>query len=409
MTAFNSDNIERELYTEQLKKFIDVPVIKVITGVRRSGKSALLELFQKDLLKFTDPEHIIFIKFEDLDFSFITDHKKLHEYVTSKFKDEKRYYVLLDEVQNVDEWEKGVNSLRLRNTDIYITGSNSKLLSSELSSLLGGRYVEFRLHTLSFSEFINFRKECGIGSEDTEDELDAYIRTGGFPILSRSGFDHQSARKIITDINNSTILRDVVQRNNIRNVDLLQRIVAFIYDNVGNVTTAGNIADYFKKEYRTVDKETVYNYLRYLEEALIIEKVGRYDIRGKRLLETYDKYYLAEHSLQYVVRDFNAGNITGILENIVYLELLRRGYSVNIGKLGSKEVDFVAERPGSKLYVQVCYLFADEGTIEREFAPLTMISDSHPKLVVTMDRYWNINRDGVRGMHLKDFLLNGPE
>jgi len=408
MTTYRSTNIERELYGEQLKKYIDIPLVKVITGIRRSGKSALLELFQEDLLKITDQEHIIFIKFEDLDYSFITDYKKLHDYVTSQIKDEKRYYVLLDEVQNIDQWEKGVNSLRLRNTDIYITGSNSKLLSGELSTLLGGRYVEFRLHTLSFSEFINFRKECGIGSDNTDDELDAYIITGGFPILSKNRYDHQTARKIIVDINSSSILRDVVQRNNLRNVDLLQRIIAFIYDNVGNITTASNIADYFKKEHRAVDRETVYNYLQYLEDAHIIEKVGRYDIRGKKLLETNEKYYLAEHSLQYAVRDYNAGNITGILENIVYLELLRRGFSVKIGKFGDKEVDFVAEKSECKLYVQVCYLFANEETIEREFTPLTMIRDNYPKLVVTMDRYWNVNKDGVRGIHLKDFLLNGP-
>ena len=407
MAADHSVNIPRELYTEQLKKYVDVPLVKIITGIRRSGKSALLELFQENLLKITDREHIICIKFEDIEFDFITDYKKLHEYVLSLIKDEKRYYVFLDEIQTVEKWEKGVNSLRLKNTDIYITGSNSEILSTDLSNLLGGRYVEFRLHTLSFSEFINFRKEYNIGSDDLDDELDAYIRTGGFPILSKGRFDNQTSRKIITDINSTAILRDVIRRNNVRNVDLLQRIVAFICDNVGNITTAKSIADYFKKEYRSVDYETVHNYLQYLENALLIEKVRRYDIRGKKLLETFEKYYLAEHSLQYTVREYNAGNITGILENIVYLELLRRGFSVTVGKLYENEVDFVAENTEGKLYVQVCYLLANEEAVEREFSPLTKIRDNHPKLVITMDRYWNVDRDGVKGMHLKDFLLSG--
>ncbi|MDR0309282.1 MAG: ATP-binding protein, partial [Candidatus Methanoplasma sp.] len=206
-------NVERTLYTEQLKKYIDVPLVKVITGMRRSGKSALLELFMEELLNTTDREHLIYINFEDAEFDFITGYKELHEHVLSKISDDKRYYIFLDEIQNVKDWERGVNSLRLRNTDIYITGSNSKLLSSELSTMLAGRYVEFRMHTLSLTEFIRFRKEYGIGSGDTDEELDAYIRTGGFPLLSKSAFDEQTVRKIITDIHNSAILRDVIQRH----------------------------------------------------------------------------------------------------------------------------------------------------------------------------------------------------
>ena len=399
-------NIKRELYVEQLKNYIDVPLVKVITGIRRSGKSALLELFQENLLDVTDQEHIISINFEDVAFDFITDYKKLHAYVLSKMKDERKYYIFLDEIQNVEKWEKGVNSLRLRNTDIYITGSNSKLLSAELSTLLAGRYVEFRLHTLSLSEFITFRKEYGIGSDDIDNELSEYIRIGGFPVLSKGRFDYQTARKIVADINSSAILRDVVQRNGVRNVNLLQRIVSFIYDNVGNVTTAKSISDHFKQERRSADIETIHNYLQYLEDALIINRVRRYDIRGKKLLETFEKYYLSEHALQYAVREYNAGNITGILENIVYLELLRRGFSVSVGKFDDKEVDFVAERPDGRIYIQVCYLFASEETIEREFSPLMKIRDSYPKLVVTMDKYWNVEKNGARGIHLKDFLLS---
>ncbi|MDR1690565.1 MAG: ATP-binding protein [Candidatus Methanoplasma sp.] len=399
-------NIRRDLYTKQLKEYANLPLIKVITGIRRSGKSALLELLREDILKVTDLEHIISINFEDLEFDFISDYKKLHEYVLSQIKDDRMHYVLLDEIQNIDQWEKAVNSLRLKNTDIYITGSNSNILSSELSTFLAGRYVEFRLYTLSFAEFIDFRKTYGIGSEDIDDELDAYIRIGGFPVLSKGRFGDGTAGKVIADINNSAILRDVVQRNKIRNVQLLQKLIAFIYDNIGNITTVKSIADHFKKERRTADYETIHNYLKYLEDALIINKIQRYDIRGRRLLDTYDKYYLTEHSLQYSVREYNAKNINGILENIVCLELMRRGFSVSVGELGDKEIDFIAEKHGRKLYIQVCYLFAGKDTIEREFSPLKKISDNYPKIVVTMDEYWNVEEEGIRGMHLRDFLLS---
>ena len=397
--------IERKLYSEQLKSFIKKPVIKVITGIRRSGKSALLELFQNDILKFADQDHIININFEDTRFGFITDYKKLDEYILSLIKDDKTYYILLDEIQEIKQWEKCINSLRLRNTDIYLTGSNSNLLSSELSTLLSGRFVEFNLYTLSFSEFIYFRKKRGFGSDDMDYELEAYIKMGGFPILSVSEFDPGAARKIVADINNSAILRDVMERNKIRNIQLLQKIIAFVYENVGNITSTKKISDFLKSQKRSADFETVYNYLQYLENALIIHKVPRYDIKGKKLLESYEKYYLAEHSLQYTVKEYNAGNISGILENIVYLELRRRGYSVSIGKIAEKEIDFIAEKSGDKLYVQVCYLLSNEETIEREFAPLLEVRDSYPKIIVTMDKFWQIEKDGVKGIHLKDFLL----
>jgi predicted AAA+ superfamily ATPase len=400
-----NDNIERKLYTEQLKHYINVPVIKVITGIRRCGKSALLDLFQDDVLQISDRQHIISINFEDTKFDFITDYKKLDEYILSLIKDDKTYYIFLDELQNIDKWEKSVNSLRLRNTDIYITGSNSTLLSSELSTLLAGRYVEFHLYTLSFSEFIDFRKKKNIDFGDGN-ELDAYIRYGGFPVLSTAAFDPQTARKIVADINNSAILQDVVQRNKVRNVQLLQKIIAFIYDNTGNITSAKKISDFLKSQKRTADFETVYNYLQYLENALIIHKAQRYNIKGKKLLESYEKYYLAEHSLQYTIREFNAANISGILENIVYIELKRRGYSVCVGKINDKEIDFIAERPEGKLYVQVCYLFSNKETIEREFAPLLEIRDNYPKIVVTMDPFWQIEKNGIKGIHLKDFLLD---
>jgi predicted AAA+ superfamily ATPase len=407
----NDPNFERKLYTEQLKSFVNKPVIKVITGIRRCGKSALLELFQNDILQFTDKNHIIYINFEDTQFDTLTNYKQLDEYVLSLMKDNKTYYLFFDEIQGVEHWEKCINSLRLKNTDIYVTGSNSNLLSSELATLLAGRYVEFCLHTLSFSEFMDFRKKRGIGSENVDEELEAYIKTGGFPVLSSNNFDHFSARRIIIDINNSAVLRDVIERNNIRNIQLLQKIIAFIYDNIGNISSAKKLSDFFKSQNRTADFETVYNYLQYLENALIIYKAPRYDIKGKKLLESYEKYYLADHSLQYTVREFNMANISGILENIVYMELRRRGYSVSVGRIADRktddrEIDFIAENTSGKIYIQVCYLLASEEIIEREFAPLLEVRDNYPKMIVTMDRFWQIEKDGVRGIHLKDFLLS---
>ncbi|MDR0198656.1 MAG: ATP-binding protein [Methanomassiliicoccaceae archaeon] len=402
----NRVNVERKLYTEQLKKYVNTEFVKVITGIRRSGKSSVLELFQKDILELTDREHIIYINFEDVEYDHIKEYKKLHEYVLSRIRDERTYYLFLDEIQNVTGWEKCVNSLRLRNIDIYLTGSNSNLLSSELATLLAGRYVQFRLYTLSFEEFIRFRKEYGVGSDDIDSEMDAYIKIGGFPGLSVGIHDHQTARRVVADINDSVIRRDVLRRKNIRNEQLFESVISFIYDNIGNITTAKNIADHLKGQRRSADIETVYNYLQYLEEALVTHKVQRYDIRGKRLMETFEKYYLADHSLQYTVREYNEKNLPGILENIVYLELLRRGYAVGIGKFDNKEVDFVAERPDGKVYVQVCYKLGSERTTEREIGTLLKIRDNYPKLVVVYDKLWQIERDGVRGIHLKDFLLS---
>ena len=399
--------IERKLYTEWLKEFVNTDLIKAIIGLRRSGKSSLLKLFQKSILEeFTDPEHIISINFEDKDFDPIKSEDKLHEYVLSRMKDKKKYYVFIDEVQEVEGWEKCINSLRLRNTDIYITGSNSKLISSEITNLLGGRCVQCHLHTLSFSEFMDFRRSYGISSAGAGEELEEYIRTGGFPILSTGRFSDRARTEIITGINSTAILRDVINRNNIRNVPLLDMIIAFVYDNIGNAVSAKKISDFLKGQRRNADIETVHNYLRFLEEGMIIHKIQRYDIRGKRLLETFDKYYLAEHSLQYTVRGYNEKNLPGLLENIVFLELLRRGYTVSIGRLHDKEVDFVAEKGKSKVYLQVCYLLGSSDTTEREFGPLREIRDSHTKLVVTMDRFWQREDSGVRGIHLTDFLLS---
>lgn len=400
--------IERRVYTEKIRGFLDVEQIKILTGIRRSGKSEILKLVKKEVSKVTDEEHIIFINFEGSEFDEITSYKELNRYVEGRMKDKKRYYIFLDEIQAVEDWEKAVNSLRMKNTDIYITGSNSKLLSGELATLIAGRYVTFEVHTLSFAEFIQFRNESGVVSAETSaDELDEYIRIGGFPLLSTCRLTHDQVRQLVADIHSSTVLKDVVKRNNVKNVPLLERIIAFVYDSVGSLVSIRKITDYMKSNGGGADFKTVSNYIGYLEAACIIRKVSRYDIKGKKLLESNDKYYLADHSLQYVVRDIRRTNLPGVLENIVYNELIRRGYNVYVGKIGTKEIDLVAEKTSidEKIYVQVCTELGSEETFEREFSPLAEIKDHHHKYVVTLDKYWGENKNGVKGIHLKEFLL----
>lgn len=402
------ETILRKTYLEQIKGFIDSEFVKVITGLRRSGKSELLKMIRNEVLKKTDADHVIYINFEDADFDNLLNYKALNSYFKTNIKDEKRYYIFLDEIQDVDEWEKAVNSLRLKNTDIYIIGSNSKIMSDELASKLGGRTVTFKVFPLSFREFIDFRCKTGLSDgKNLDGELDAYIKRGGFPVLSVTKFSDEDARKIVQDINSTALIRDVIQRYQIRRPQLLEKIIAFLYDNVGSLVSISAISKYLKNEKRSGDPETIANYIKYLEDAHILQRAQRYDIKGKKLLETLDKYYLGDHALQYAVRSFRQDKIAGILENIVYMELLRKGYTVYVGKTeGEREVDFVAEKDGrDKIYIQVCLNFSSEATYKREFFPLLAIKDSYPKYVVTMDQFWQADENGVKGIHLRDFLL----
>ncbi|MCL2148260.1 MAG: ATP-binding protein [Methanomassiliicoccaceae archaeon] len=402
--------IERKVYTDEIKGFIGKEPVKVITGVRRCGKSGILGLIREEVAKSTDEGHIIFMNFEDLEFKGIASYEELNGYVLERMVDEGMYYIFLDEVQAVEGWERAVNSLRLRNTDIYVTGSNSKMLSGELATLLAGRYVAFQVGTLSFEEFIRFREESGLADDGGGGRyglLERYIRTGGFPLLSVTRFTEEQARRTVADIHSSIVLKDVASKNKVKNLPLLERVVAFIYDNVGRPVSIKKIADYLKSNGGGGDFDTISGYVGYMEDACVIKRASRYDIKGKRLLESNDKYYLADHSLQYAVRDMMATNLPGVLENIVHNDLVRRGYKVYVGRVGAKEIDFVAEKMngGGRVYVQVCTEYGGIETMEREFSPLEAIKDHYPKYVVTMDTYWNEDRNGVRGIHLNDFLL----
>jgi len=400
--------IKREQYLQKIIPLIDKPFIKVITGIRRCGKSVILkqliELFHESGV---DDRKIIYYNFESLVNVEIDNYLKLYKEIKSQITDNEKYYILLDEIQEVKEWEKAINSLLSdSNVDLYITGSNSKLLSSELSTYIAGRYVEFQISTLSFEEYLLFKETRNKSKiENIYKEFEIYLRLGGFPSIHLSEYDTDTVYKIVSDIYSSVILRDTIQRYNIRNIELLDRVVKFVFENVGNRFSAKNIADYFKSQQRKIDLNTIYNYMKALEGAFIIQRVPRYDIKGKEVLQTNEKYYVSDVSLIYSVLGYRDRFIAGILENIVLLELKRRGYTVYVGKIEEKEVDFIAERKDDKVYVQVTYKMTEPQTIEREFGAFNSIQDNYPKYVVSMDDFWKDNMEGIKHIHIADFLL----
>jgi uncharacterized protein len=400
--------INRTKYINELKAFIDKPLIKVITGIRRSGKSTVLKLLQKELLENQiEDSQIISINLESFNYAHLTNASDLYSFIQQKIKNKNRYYLLLDEIQEVKEWEKAVNSFLVDfNVDVYLTGSNSHLLSSELATHIAGRYIEIPVFTLSFSEFIKFRKHYLKDQKLVKDAFLDYLQLGGFPIIHIADYSSESAYKVVYDIYSSVILRDTVQRYKIRETELLERIIKYAFDNIGNTFSGKNVADYFKSQQRKIDLNTVYNYLNALEGAFILYKVPRYDIRGKEILKTQEKYYLSDISLLYATMGYRSSMISPILENIVFLELKSRGYEVYIGKIGDKEIDFIAERKSEKIYIQVAYKIESKETAEREFYTLSSIKDQYPKYVVTMDDFWNEDLYGVKHIHITDFLLS---
>lgn len=400
--------IKREPYITELKKWIDKPQVKIITGIRRSGKSTLLQLLREELLRMGIDDHqIIALNFESFQTEALRNAKDLYHYVQSNIQQQKRSYILLDEIQEVADWEKLVNALLVDfDVDLYITGSNSNMLSSELSTYLAGRYIEIPVFTLSFSEYITFKQKQTEKAITTDRSLVMdYLRKGGFPVIHGYDYDEESAYKVINDIYSSVILRDTVQRHKIRDIELLERVIRFTFDNIGNTFSGKNIADYFKSQQRSTDINTIYNYLLHLQGAFLLYRVPRYDIKGKEILKTLEKYYVSDVSLIYATMGYRDRIISGIMENLVFLELKRKGYEVYIGKLGHLEIDFIAEKKGAKIYVQVAYLLESEQTVKREFTPLLSIKDQFPKYVVTLDEIWKDNIDGVRHVPLQDFLL----
>ena len=401
--------IKRNLYLEEIKKYINKPIIKVITGMRRSGKSMILKLIQEELQNIgIVKENIIYMNFESLIFMDIKDFEALYKHIIEKTSDKKgKIYILLDEIQEVKGWEKAINSFLVDlDVDIYITGSNANLLSSELATYIAGRYVEIKIYPLSFQEYIDFVSENNKENPLSLDEyFTQYLNFGGLPGIHIFNYNKEEIYQYLVDVYNSILLRDVIARNNIRDIELLERVVLYIMDNIGNIFSAKSISDFLKNQGRKLSVETIYNYLKALENAFIISKVRRYDIKGKNILETQEKYYLSDLGFRRAKLGYQSNDISGYLENIVFLELLRRKYKVNIGKQGNKEIDFIAKLRDENLYLQVTYLLASPETTEREFSPLKSIKDNYPKMVLSMDNLPESNIEGIKRKRIIDFLL----
>ena len=395
--------ILRSYYLNALKKYRDIPVVKILSGIRRSGKSTILDMLKDDLISSGIPsDHVICARYTSEEFDDSMSAKEMYQDIKKQMEDNDCYYLLLDEVQEVEGWEKVVNSfLENFNTDIYVTGSNSRLMSSEISTYLTGRYVLIPVYTLSYAEYLEFKKNSGRTSREL---LNEYIRMGGFPIVALSNLDENSSYQIVEGIYNSVITRDIVNRHKITNIALFNRVVKYVVENVGKTFSANSIVKFLKGEGRSLTVEAVYNYLECLEKAYVIYRCPRYDMQGKTVLKTQEKFYLADASLKYSILGFNPKGVASMLENIVYFELLRKGYNVFIGKNASKEIDFVAVRRDERIYVQVCRTMPEES--EREVENLLEIKDNYPKYVVTLDELALGNINGVNIVHLQDFLLS---
>lgn len=398
--------IKRELYMSRIRPFIGSELIKVMTGVRRSGKSVMLELIREELRGMgVRTEQFISINFEDMRYAHLQTAEALHEEVLRRAENiDGKVYLFFDEIQEVQNWEKCVNSLRVAlDCDIYITGSNAKLLSGELATYLGGRYVEFAIYPFSFAEFLTLYRQT-MPDESVQKCFQQYLLYGGMPYLANLHYAEEPSKQYLTDLFNSVQLKDVVRRNKVRDVDLLERIIAYLTANVGMTFSAASLVKFFKSEHRTVAAETIMNYLKYCCDAYLFYQVKRQDLQGKQILATNEKYYIADHGIREAVYGGNLRDINQILENIVYMELLRRGYTVTVGKSGSKEVDFVCDKHGERLYVQVTYLLASEETVAREFGVYEDIRDNFPKYVLSLDEF-DRSRNGIKHRNIRDFLL----
>lgn len=399
--------IYRPMYVDKIMAYVDTPFVKILTGVRRCGKSTILRMIIEKLKteRNIPDERIVTCRFDSMEFDDMTS-KQMYEYLKEKLVIGEKTYLFLDEIQEITNWEKVVNSLASDfDVDIYITGSNSRMMSSEISTYLTGRYISFRIFTLSFSEYLMFRsKYADVGNP--KKELLNYVRLGGFPATHLQEYSQEEIYTIVRDIYNSTVFSDIVKRNQIRKIDQLERVVKYTFNNVGNTFSAKSIADYLKSERRTIDNETVYGYLEKLEKAYLLHRCSRYDLQGKEILKTQEKFYLADVALRYSVLGYNSDSVASSLENIVYLELCRRGYSVNVGKNGDGEIDFVAVRQNEKLYIQVTQTINSEKTAKREYERLIEIHDNYPKYVLTTDEFAGGNYEGIRTMHVADFLLS---
>lgn len=394
--------IIRPDYVNEIRKFIDVPLVKILSGVRRCGKSTILDMIKEELVNNRNikKDNILSRKYNEVVYDDMTS-KEMYNDLVKEFINNEKYYLFLDELQEINGWEKVVNDIFEKyNVDIYVTGSNSKLMSSEISTYLSGRYVSIPVYTLSFKEYLTFKNKENANIKYMFDE---YLQYGGFPLIGISNFDTSSAYQIVEGIYSAVITRDISKRHKIRNKDLFDRVVKYVIENVGKTFSANSIVKFLKNEKRTLSVETIYNYLKWLADAFIIYPCSRYDIQGKSILKTQEKYYLSDIAFKYSKFGFNTSMIASMLENIIYLELKRRGYEVFIGKNSNKEIDFIGVRREEKIYIQVCRDLPANS--EREIANLMEIKDHYHKYVVTKDNLSKGNDNGIEIIHIADFLL----
>ena len=397
--------ILRENYLKKLIDAKDTEFIKVITGVRRSGKSTLLHLFKDYLINNgIKNDNIIYINFESAIYDDIKNYKDLYNYIKDKIKNDK-VYVLLDEVQNVESWEKAINSFKVDfDVDIYITGSNAYLLSSELSTLLSGRYIEIKMYPLSFKEYLLFNN---YDNNNIDDKFNEYLKYGGLPAITLIKKNNELVLSYLNDIYNTIVKKDIIDRNNIKDTALLENIIKYLSNNIGSPISASKISDYLNSNKITTksNHQTIDNYLNMLEKSFIMYKADRTDIKSKALLKTLGKYYISDTGIRNIILGFRNINEGHLLENVVYLELLRRGFKVNIGKTNDYEVDFVAENPNTIKYYQVTRTLADEKVKTRELRSLESIDDNYEKTILTMDKTINNDYNGIKVINIIDWLL----
>ena len=399
--------IYRPLYVDKIMAYVDTPFVKILTGVRRCGKSTILKMIMECLKtqRNIPAERIVSRRYDSMEYEDMTA-KQMYAELKDSLLPEGKTYLFLDEVQEIKGWEKVLNSLASDfDVDLYVTGSNSRMMSSEISTYLTGRYVTFRIFTLSFDEYLMFKKQYA-ELRDPKTELADYVRLGGFPATHLQDYSQDEVYTIVRDIYNSTIFSDIVRRNQVRKIDQLERVVKYTFNNVGNTFSAKSISDYLKSEHRTLDNETVYSYLEKLEKAYLLQRCSRFDLQGKKILKTQEKFYLADTALRYSVLGYTPDSVASSLENVVYLELCRRGYTVTIGKTPDGEVDFVAQKQNDRLYVQVTQEIKSEKTEKREYELLLEIRDNYSKYVLRTDEFAGGNYQGIKSMHIADFLLS---
>lgn len=392
--------IYRDKYVNTIKSYLDKPVIKVITGMRRVGKSTILKMISAELQ--SEGFNVIYINKESLEFNFIRNYLDLYEYFKQKLNSNIRNYLFVDEIQEIEKWEKTITSIQSDNlADIIITGSNAEMLSSELATLISGRYVEIKIFGLNFNEFTGFSKT---NTEDIDAEFSNYLKYGGLPGIHSFIEDFEMVNNYLGGIINTVLFKDVITRNSIRNVSILDKIVKFVFDNIGNITSSKGISDYFKSQKIKVNIETVHNYMKFLESAYLVYRIPRYDLKGKRYLEFYDKIYVGDVGLRHGLIGYKDRDISGLLENIVLLYLMSKNYKLSIGVYNQYEIDFIAEKDNNRIYFQITQALNEQSTIDREFNNLKRIDDNYRKIVLSLEKFFPNNIDGIEHFYLPEFL-----